>query len=148
MDWTDFTAGQFRQLASFTQADLAEIVPFTITRTVGLLMTSIDFDPILNQDYSGAAGFAVCNERARATLATPFPFTAAGDDTFFYHQFFADQLESGGGGDQLMTKVWTIDSKAQRKVEDGQGIAFNCQGGGSSDGFDVFLAVRMLCKLH
>ncbi|MBW6325899.1 hypothetical protein, partial [Pseudomonas aeruginosa] len=121
-------------------------VPFTIVRTVGILSVAVDNDPILNQSYTAAFGAAVVQKELGTTA--PDPFTDASDDIWFWHQFAADRLESGGGGDQIMSRTYVIDSKAQRKVVDGQQIVFQGEGGGDSDGFDAALFVRILCKLH
>ncbi len=41
-----------------------------------------------------------------------------------------------------------VDSKAQRKIVDGDALIFPVQGGNEADGFDVALYLRILLKLH
>ncbi len=41
-----------------------------------------------------------------------------------------------------------VDSKAQRKVIDGDKIMIMANGGGESDGFDIAVYLRFLLKLH
>jgi len=149
IDWNDFTASQNKNLVSFTQAELRDLVPFTIVRTVGLVVYSRDFDTITNQDFLGAVGGGVVQESARATAgAVPNPFSDAENDLWFYHQFFAAQYEGSSGVDLQISQQFMIDSKAQRKVVDGEAIIFRGEGGGGSDGFDLTFMIRLLCKLH
>ncbi|MBW6325916.1 hypothetical protein, partial [Pseudomonas aeruginosa] len=78
----------------------------------------------------------------------PDSFAAASDDVWFWHQYFAARFDDRSDSDLLVSQNFMIDSKAQRKVVDGDAIVFAGQGGGESDGFDIALYVRMLLKLH
>ena len=146
VNFTDFTASEGQTLLLFNQAALAPLVPFTIIRTVGLVTISFDQNFITNQSYTAAVGGTVVTERASATFRRPY--LDAGDDNWFYHQFFAGEIDDRTDSDILLSKSWPIDNKAQRKVEDGYAIQFAGEGGGESDGFDIALQVRILCKLH
>ncbi len=148
VDWTDFTAAQARTTLSFSQAELRDFVPCTIVRTVGLLAVSADFDFITNQSFLGASGACLVRDDARIAGALPEAFGEAGNDIWWWHQFFAMQVESSSGVDLKLSETYMVDSKAQRKVVDGDAIVFMSQGGGGSDGFDLSLMVRILLKLH
>ena len=146
VNFTDFTASALNQLILFNQVALAPLVPFTIVRTVGVLTVAFDTNFITNQAYSGAVGAAVITDRGQTTFQRPF--TDASDDLWFYHQFFAGIIDDRADSDLIVSKSMVVDSKAQRKVVDGQAIAFIGEGGGETDGFDIALQVRILCKLH
>ena len=148
VDWTDSTAGQSQILLAFSQAALADFVPCTIVRTVGILGVAADLNFITNQLFIGACGGCLVREDARIAAATPDAFTNAGDDVWFWHQFFAMQIDDRGDVDIKNSEIYSIDSRAQRKVVDGDAIIFNLNGGSSSDGFDATLMVRLLLKLH
>ena len=112
-------------------------------------MVAADTNFITNQVSSGAVAGCTVREDARASGVFPNPFSDAGDDMWFYHQFFASVIDDRGtDSDLLMSQNYPVDSKAQRKVADGDSIVFVGQGGGESDGFDVALFVRVLLKLH
>ena len=144
-NWQSVSGPSAQAIISFTQADLSEFVPFTIVRTVGLLTTAINKDFILNQEYFGAAGLVVVRQAAGANL--PDPMTNVGDDTWFYHQFVGGQEEASSGVDTVSNIQWPIDSKAMRKVVDGDAIRFMFELL-SGDGCELAVGFRMLLKLH
>ncbi len=148
VDWTDFTAGESQFLLTFSQAQLRDLIPFTITRTVGILAVSADFNFITNQSFLGAVGACTVREDARAAGQAPDAFANAGDDMWFWHQFFAMQIDDRTDSDIKLSETYVIDSRAQRKVADGDAIIFTGEGGSGADGFDVSLMIRMLVKLH
>jgi len=119
-------------------------------RTVGLLVVSSDQNFITNQIWSGAAGCCIVRESARAAglASMPQPFIDASDDVWLWHQFFAGIIDDRADSDILTSMQIPIDSRAQRKVADGDAIVFLIEGGGESDGFDAALYVRLLLKLH
>ena len=148
VNFTDFTAAQSVNLITFSQTELANFVPCTVIRTVGLLVVAADLNFITNQIYSGAVGGCLIREDARAAGASPDAFNDAGDDVWFWHQFFAATIDDRADSDLVISQNFMIDSKAQRKVVDGDAIMFNGQGGNEADGFDVALFLRILLKLH
>ena len=123
-------------------------MPCTIIRTVGLLCVASDTDFVTNQVYSGAAGACVVREEARAADAVPFPFSSSDHDVWFWHTFFAATFDDRADSDLLVSQNIIIDSKASRKVVDGDAIVFSVEGGNEADGFDAALFVRVLLKLH
>ena len=144
----DFTASQQRVVVGLSQAALAPFVPCTVIRTVGLLVVAADLNFITNQIFTGAVGGCVVREAARGGSAVPFPFTDAGDDVWFWHQFFAMQIDDRTDSDIKVSERYNISSKGQRKLVDGDALLFNAEGGGEADGFDLGLFVRVLLKLH
>ncbi len=148
VNFTDFTAAQTLQLMSFSQAELAGFVPCTLIRTVGMMVVAADTNFITNQIYSGAVGACLVRDDARAANAIPDPFDEASDDVWFWHQFFAAVIDDRADSDLVVSQNFVVDSKAQRKIVDGDAIVFSGQGGGEADGFDVALYLRVLLKLH
>ena len=146
VNWTNFSASTFVNMGQFAQAQLVNLVPFTIVRTVGICCVSIDPNPILNQDFSMAFGGCVAREQSGNQL--PAPFANADSDAWFWHQFAAMEYETDTGGDNVISMQIPVDSKAQRKVSDGDKISFLAQGGSAADGFEAALYLRILLKLH
>ncbi len=149
-DFLDLTASEKKRNLSFSQAALVDLVPFTIIRTVGVIVIAADLNFITNQLFVGAFGGCIANDQARAigVTALPGPFSEAGDDVWFQHQFFGMQIDDRADSDLVNSQTIVIDSKAQRKVEDGQAIQFLTEGGGEADGFDISTMLRILVKLH
>jgi len=148
VNYTDFTASASQPLIEFANVVLRDFVPCTIVRTVGLLSVAADVNFITNQALSGAVGACLVRDDARATGVFPDPFVEAGQDVWFYHQFFAMLIDDRADSDIRVSQRYMIDSRAQRKVVDGDSIAFIGEGGGETDGFDLALFVRLLLKLH
>ncbi len=148
INYTDFTAGQSTTLIQFSQAVLRDFVPCTIVRTLGLMSVAFDTEFITNQAYTGALGGCLIREEARAAGVVPDPFEEAGSDFWFLHQFFAGKLDDRTDVDLIVHQNYMVDSKAQRKIVDGDALVFQVQGGGETDGFDVALMLRILLKLH
>ena len=136
---------------NFTQAQLASLVPFTITRTILHWQTVIDAGFITDQDYFVAIGGVVVREPARVagTAAIPTPLSEAGDDGWFLHYAHGDFLEEVLTSDAavMTSAMHHIDSRGQRKVEDGDAIVFTEEVTGS-DAVQTAALVRILCKLH
>ena len=97
---------------------------------------------------SGALGLAVVSDEAVAVgvTAVPTPVTEIASDLWYAHQvYFADavsltDLTVGGGR-------YRIDSKAMRKVEDGQDIAIVAENA-AAFGQIISFAGRFLIKTH
>ncbi len=147
-NFSDFTSGQTKVVSSLSQAQLRDFVPCTIIRTVGLLVVAADTNFITNQTYSGAVGGCLVREDARISAVVPDAFENSGDDVWFWHQFFAAIIDDRADSDIVVSQNFMVDSKAQRKVVDGDALIFTAQGGGESDGFDLALYLRILLKLH
>ena len=123
-------------------------LPFTIIRTLGMLMVCSD-QQIATEDPFGALGATVVTDRAVTVgiTALPDPITEHNADYWFlYHPWSASQFVgvSIAGGIQ----VTYFDSKAQRKVEEGEDVVFILTNGSQFDGAEFILTFRMLIKLH
>ncbi len=136
---------------SLTTVELA-LRPFTIMRTRGVLWVDTD-QAAATEDQDVAIGLAVVSDQA-ATIgvtAVPTPYTDMESDLFFVydqhfgHFDFADATGFNSHGNELMTR---FDSKAMRKVEDGQDVVSVIETSSISDGAIVRVGFRMLIKLH
>ena len=129
-----------------TAAELAKR-PFTITRTVGLLSVQSDQNAAPEFPF-GALGGLVVSEKAIATgfTAVPDPVTESDSDLWFlYQSFSAEGSASTNVGRPLMQ--FPLDSRAQRKVQDGEEFAFVIANASAADGLNFFLNLRILVKL-
>ncbi len=151
---TTIAAGMSVLTQSLTEATLLALglLPSTIIRTRGVLYTRSDQDAADEAGF-GAMSFAVTSEPARAAGVGSLlaPIANEGADVFFVYQtWFA-----GNGGPStgaLFSRPWytqMFDSKAQRKIEDGQAIVTVLENGSASTGgADFILKFRMLFKSH
>ncbi len=133
--------------SSLNAAGLAKR-PFTVTRTVGLL--AVRSDQVVATEFPfGALGLIVVSDKAVATGATaiPDPITEqASDEWFLYQAFVADGAQNVGAGQRVSQYV--IDSRAQRKVQQGEDIAVVVANGAAAAlGISFVLNFRMLVKL-
>ncbi len=117
-NFQDFTSAESARIFDFTQAELAMFVPCTIIRTVGMMVVASDLNFITNQVYSGAVGGCLIREDAGAAGVFPDAFSNSGDDVWFWHQFFAMQIDDRADSDIKTSERYVIDSRAQRKVVD------------------------------
>ena len=146
-------AGAATLLQSISEASLLAqgLQPSTVIRTRGYLFIQSDQDAAAETSF-GALSFAVCSEPARAagvaSLLTPLVDEDA--DQFFVYESW--QAFSGGPSTGALfsqpTSVVQIDSKAQRKVSQGDAIVVVMEIGHSAHGAQMVLKFRMLFKLH
>ncbi len=145
---SDIAGGAKLVFASFTQAALSGLVPATIIRVRGYLTAKSD-QTAAGENWTGAMGIAIVKENARAVgiTALPGPVTDAAADMWFYHQFFQGRFSSSTGqGDGFFFGV-DVDSKAMRKVEDGDAMVVMAEVG-SGVGLSVDAQMRILFLLH
>jgi len=146
--WATKITNTITVLFSFSQAVLADLVPFTIVRTVGMFGMAPDEDFILDQDVFGAVGLMVVREgnRAAGSVSLPGPIINIGDDGWWLHMPFMHFVESINTASQGIMQPF--ESRAMRKVEDGDAIVGMIQLDSTSDNAEVAFMVRILCKLH
>ncbi len=145
-DFRSLAASSFVIVSSLDAAGLAKR-PFTITRTVGSLY--VVSDQLAAPEFPfGAVGGMVVSEKAVATGATAVsdPVTQASSDEWFMYQNFAVLGESGGGARYGLSR-FEFDSRAQRKVQDGEDFVFVVANASATDGMQFFLLLRTLVKL-
>jgi len=125
--------------------------PFTVIRTRLLVQISSD-QLAAGENQIGAIGAAVVSDQAvgAGVTAVPTPINDVESDLWFVHQFLfsAMDLASAIGFDGNVGRVYSIDSKAMRKVEDGQDVVVVAEFSTQGDGFTLATGGRVLIKLH
>ncbi len=122
----------------------------TILRTVGIVTVKSD-QGIATEDYSGAFGMMVVNDRAitAGAASIPGPITDIGDDGWFVYVPFANDFLflDGTGFEDRRSTVLNFDSKAKRVVEDGFSIALMVESTAASEGFVLSVILRVLSMI-
>ena len=142
----------FATFAFDSSMDATEIakLPFTITRTIGLLSVISD-QTAASESPHGAFGALVVSEKA-ATLgptALPDPVTEGNSDEWFLYGLWSAMIVAGASSDQNQAQLFHFDSRAQRKVQEGEQIAFMiANAGGTPFNAKYYWQYRMLIKLH
>jgi len=141
-------------LQTSLNATALSLRPFTIVRTRGLLR--LESDQSTASEFQDAAyGKAVVSDQAvlAGAPAIPTPTTDDASDLWFVYERMLLDITLGGGGlgtgnprPNGMERI--IDSRAMRKVEDGQDIVGVVETGVLSDGVVITSFVRTLVKLH
>ena len=134
-------------LSSFTNASGEEL---TIRRTRGLFTVSSD-QSAASEFVIGAMGaLAVTNTALTAGVASlPDPFTDVDDDVWYVFEHFAQTLQvfTAVGVEPRFVTHYAFDSKAMRKVPDGEGIAFVAANAAAANGCTMSLSVRWLSSI-
>ena len=139
-------------LMNTSSAAILALRPFTVIRTRGFIGIRSD-QGAASESFDAAIGFSVVSDQALAigVTAVPTPFTDQGSDMFFAYEALMGRFLfiSGIGVDPGGLMPWIhYDSKAMRKVNDSQDIAFTLENSGVSAGVAVHHTGRMLVKLH
>ena len=124
--------------------------PFTVVRTRLLLNVKSD-QRAVSENYSAALGISVVTEQAQAAGvgSVPTPYAELDSDVFFFWEQVAGQISVTSDIGVLEAGHSRYgDSKAMRKVEDGQDLATTIEASAVSNGVTVFKAGRLLAKLH
>ncbi len=138
----------------FTLTDVEKALrPFTIVRT-RILVGIVSDQSIASEVQIGAVGMAVVSDQAEAIgiTAVPTPITDMASDLWFVHQLLFNEftfLDATGFQDQSM-RQYAIDSKAMRKVQDGEDVILSAESSSSAGtgGFTLAIGGRILVKLH
>ncbi len=136
-------------LAFTLSAGALALRPFTIVRTRVNWYGRSDV-AAGGEEWGGALGFAVVSDQATAigVTAVPTPITDQGSDLWFvYDQMFG---KFGGTAVEEQGRSKDVDSKAMRKVEDGQDLAIVLETGAAANSLSLVstLGGRFLIKLH
>ncbi len=137
-------------LVTTANAALLALRPFTIVRTRGYLLMNSDQSGA-TEDWQMTYGHAVVSEQAAAigVTAVPTPNADRGSDLWYVYEEGAGQvLVSTAVGIVHLDRVYRFDSRAMRKVEDGQDVITVAETGSLSDGAQIVAAGRFLIKLH
>ena len=102
-----------------------------------------------NEQPFGAFGLCVVTQQATAigVTAVPSPYTDQDSDVWFVHQFWAAAWKFNTSGAASPT-VYQFDSKAMRKVEDGQDLISVFENGNTSHGSRYIAIWRLLVKTN
>ena len=137
-------------ITSLNAAALA-LRPFTIIRTRGSLSLTSD-QTAATEGYSCGYGACVVSDQASAIgiTAVPTPVTDSGSDLFLVFETLHAQFTFISGVGTMLDGVpnHPIDSKAMRKVEDGQDLIEVVESSGISSGLNLKSFSRSLIKLH
>ena len=134
-------------LASIALASLSEITPCTLVRVRGILHVRSDQSGAAEAQI-GAFGIMVVREPARAGGVgnVPTPITEGAHDTWqTYHPFAQAGADAVAGH---IGSSYVIDSKAMRKVDNGDAIVVTAEAASGSQGFNVSGVIRLGFKLH
>jgi len=128
-------------------ATLLDLIPFTITRTIGVVHIETD-QLAATEGQIGAFGMGVINDVASGAIASvPGPATDCGWGGWFVHQFFNQTWAFLSAiGTQELGQQYMFDSRAQRKVSAEEGIDFVVENFGSAGGLKFGVSFRMLIK--
>ncbi len=125
--------------------------PFTIVRSYVELLLRSD-QQAANEDQFAAYAKAVVSEQASGigVTAVPTPITDLASDLFFLHQWCLGSYEflTAASAGNRATGHWSVDSKAMRKVEDGQDLISVAEFSATGSGLVLNAAGRTLVKLH
>ena len=137
-------------VGSLTAEELA-LRPFTIVRTRGVWHVASD-QTAATERYDVALGIAVVSEQASAigVTAIPTPSTDDGSDLWMVYERMMSQhlIKSLIGFVEPAGTMQVFDSKAMRKVEDGQDVVKVVETSAASLGATVRSYARQLIKLH
>ncbi len=148
--FTNVPAASTLLLAAVADSTLAAsgITPATLIRTRGMYSIKSDQNAA-GEVQIGAIGLAVVDERARAagvgSLATPI--TNMISDEWYYINGFAYEvsLNSAVGFDSNSAHMVEVDSRAMRKIDDGQAMVVVVENAGAT-GFDIAIYLRTMFK--
>jgi len=142
--FTGLAAASFIFDQQFSAAELAKR-PLTVTRTIGQIYVQSDQVAAEEQPF-GAVGMMVVSEKAAATgvTALPDPITEEpSDEWFVYRSFSVD----GGPITGRVVREFSFDSRAQRKVVDGETVVVMIANGSAANALRFLMKFRMLVKL-
>ena len=127
--------------------------PFTIVRTRGVISVRSD-QQAASETFGASYGEAVVSDEAAAVgvTAVPTPTTDSASDLWHVYEYIVGRFQFGSTASFVDVGVERIiDSKAMRKVEDGQQLVTVVEGPGAgltSSGSAILGYSRLLVKLH
>ncbi len=137
-------------ISSLNAAALA-LRPFTIVRTYLEIQISSD-QASASEAQIGAVGMAVVSDQATAVgvTAVPTPTTEIGSDLFYLHQVCMSRmlLHTAVGVESPRGRIYSIDSKAMRKVNNDSDVILVGEADASQAGLIFDIMGRFLIKEH
>ncbi len=148
-----FTSGGISILISGLSAAALALRPFTVIRSRGYLSVQPDQTAATESQLCGYGACVVSDQSvAVGAGSVPTPVTDSGSDLWFLYEPFLQEFQFqsavGSGGVGRMGMERTLDSRAMRKVEDGQDIITVGETDSASDGLVMRSFLRLLVKLH
>jgi len=148
---TTLVGGEAAALFTGLPAALLALRPFTIVRVRGHLAAGSD-QSANTEPWLVSLGLCVVSDQAMAigVTAVPTPQLDAGSDLWFVYETLAGRfvVSSAVGLLESMVNWKDFDSRAMRKVEEGQDLAAVVESGSISTGVVVIKSGRILIKLH
>ena len=147
---TTYAAANNSSIIYTLNAAALALRPFTIVRTRGMFGLRSD-QAAVSEDYSASIGMAVVSDQAVAIGATavPTPETDRSSDLFFLFETLAGKLEVTTDVGRFEAGYWKeVDSKAMRRVDQGQDLVVVGEASAVSLGCVVHTSFRMLVKLN
>ncbi len=145
---TSVPSGAAVFLATYNAAALA-LRPFTIVRSRGIV--ALESDQIVADEEFGAIMSMQIVSEAAATAgvgSVPTPFVETDADYFVYEPWFGSYRNAVTEGADAQTQItFAFDSKAMRKVDIDDNLAFLAEGVGVQ-GSNITILGRQLVKLH
>jgi len=142
----------FTTLAVATNSISSSLVPSdqpeTVVRTRGHIVCQSDQEASDEAPF-GALGIIIVSAEALAAgaAAIPPPYSNAGDDGFFVHQYWHCPIVfSTGTGLANLSQTFTFDSKAMRKLSPDDRIVVMVENGSATFAVSFLLSFRMLLK--
>ena len=146
-----FAAASTAVLLSSLNAAALALRPFTVIRTRGRISTRTDQVTAI-ENYNMFFGLCVVSDQASAigVTAVPTPSTDNGSDLWFVFEQIQGHvlLTAADDGIAVCCADQEIDSKAMRKVEDGQDMIEVAESAAASSGQILTSFTRSLIKLH
>ena len=121
----------------------------TVVRTRGFINVRSDQTGSA-EDGPGALGFAILNDEsvAAAGASVPVPYTSQDSELWFVHQYFDWSMQTlAAEVAQVPYQRYDFDSKAMRKIEQGQTLAVIVENGSVTYGMEYFLHFATLFKV-
>jgi len=149
---TSLGSGGAALVASLDATALASR-PFTVIRTRGVIHAVSD-QLIATEPYQVFFGLAVVSEQASAIgiTAVPTPATESGSALFLVFESLISEFVfvTGAGFDSAGGVTRVVDSKAMRRVEEGQDLVMIAEVApvATSEGLRFTQFMRVLIKLH
>ncbi len=123
----------------------------TIVRVRGDLWVSTD-QGAASETAFGSLGMSIVKEQASTVgiTAVPLPYTDNIDDSFYLLQNWAlrTRFFTGAGMEHDVFQHYVLDSKAMRKVDQGDTSVVTMENADATGGCLFLLTFRMLVKLH
>jgi len=147
---TTLAAASTATIVTSLSAGALALRPFTVIRTRGVWFTESD-QTAAAERYAVSYGIAVVSTQASAIGVTAVPTPATDNDSDLWYMFetAVDTIEvTTDIGRFIGKQQMSIDSKAARKVEDGQDIVDVVETHAVSSGAVAVTFNRTLIKLH